>query len=83
MEIKIDAAVIAMLSVLVSTVGALALYIKSLHRHHTVAQKENLVSMTEAMVKNSVATQNNSDIMKEVKTLLHSMNDRQLQNGNN
>lgn len=82
MEVKIDPAVISTLGVLVSAIGALALYIKSLHKHHTIAQKENLVTMTKAMIENSAATQSNTEVMKEMKTLLHQINIQQIKDGN-
>lgn len=45
---------------LVTTIVALALYIKHLHRKYTADQNENLIKMTSALTKSSLVIENNT-----------------------
>lgn len=56
----------AVMTPLVTGLVALAIYIKNLHHTHAKEQKENLVTMTTAIVTNSKVIENNTEMVKKV-----------------
>lgn len=72
------------LGLLVSAIGALATYIVGLHKSSNRQAKENLETMTRALIGNSTALERHNETVKETNGLIHSLNVNILtmQNGN-
>lgn len=85
MEASQETYLITAITTLAAVTVTLALYIKHLHSKYTKDQNENLLKMTEAMLGNKAAIESNTDINKEVKELMHTVNTNILEikfNGN-
>ncbi len=67
---------IAIGSSLVSAVVAMAIYIKHLHKSGTKDGKDNLIMMVNAMNGNAEATKSITKVMDEMKSLIHTVNER-------
>lgn len=85
MEAHQEVYLLTAISTLAAVTVTLALYIKHLHGKYVKDQNENLLKMTEAMLSNKAAIESQTDINREVKELMHTVNTNILEikfNGN-
>ncbi len=71
---KITALLIGTVLSLVSAIVFLYMRGEQIHRKYSDMANQNLLKMTEAMLGNKAALENNTDINKEVKDLIHTVN---------